>query len=173
MITSHEPEHQITETVSKKRGRPAKYSAVMLQQMSNLADGQSRRCHQNWLNMGSAVDALGPDGDFAWISPARAEVMAGTANMRITILQHLGRLCDEDLIRETARVICDQKMKTRAAIDYIRRVRNEPDRPVSVLDLTHRLAVTIDRYTATHGWDRDKVLAAIDNLRECVDREAE
>ena len=155
------------ENVSKKRGRPRRYTDGELAALAIFPDVKSTRGKQNIVHQSTAINALGPDGEFAWIWPSHAEINKG-AEGRMTILQHLGRLEDPDDIRTVAKHICDHKLKTLAAIDYIRRVTGRKRQPADGVTLFKALAKALDSYHDTHDWNYQIIHSALTGLLETV-----
>ena len=140
------------ETVSEKRrrGRPKTIGQIVERckqvQHPFVADVQvtTDRGRQNRVYHQFALEALGAGDD------SRFEWLIGTADddykgMQRTLLAELGRLVDEDAIREVALEICKHKPSRRAAIAYIRRVRGTRKEPTGEA-LAHRLLRTTDEF---------------------------
>jgi len=105
------------------------------------------RGRQNRVYHQVALVALGAGDD------PRFEWLVGTApdwrGMKRGILSELGRLLEEELIREVALELCQRKPTRREAIAYIRRVRGVRKEPTGEA-LAHRLLRTINEFIADY-----------------------
>lgn len=78
--------------------------------------------------------------------------------LKRTILTELGRLRDEQgdaVAMQAAKVVCENRMRARAAVAWIRRLRGKANQP-NAGSLITRLAKTINDYLAEHPeatWD--------------------
>jgi hypothetical protein len=99
------------------------------------------------------------DGEFDFI-------IAVNDNLEIvcfkrTILQELGRLEDEEVIKGVARVICKSKLSTDDAITYIRQFRTT-QKQGDEIKLAQAIASVIDDYTFKHvGVDLDLIESSL------------
>ena len=99
------------------------------------------------------------DGEFDFI-------IAVNDNLEIvcfkrTILQELGRLKDEEVIKGVARVICQSKLSTDDAITYIRQFRTTQNKGDEIM-LAQAIASVIDDYTFKHaGVDLDLIESSL------------
>jgi|SRR5579863_3493608 len=136
----------VTETASQtpKPGRPFSVfrDAADRQEMIELFDDvRSERSVVNRLFHLDALMAIG-EGDkpqYRWLADARTDCI------KRTILAELGRVRDEEKIRELARYICEMKMSTAEAINFIRERRGVV-KPISALKLEDELRTSIRRW---------------------------
>jgi hypothetical protein len=110
------------ENFSKKRGRPRKIPADLLDSYQKLfSELTTDRSLNNVYHMTTATKALRKDEE-----RYRYLIDRNSGRMRKTILAALGRLQDEDTICEAADYICEERMKTDEALDFIRIIRIQP-----------------------------------------------
>jgi hypothetical protein len=81
---------------------------------------------------------------FAWLGDPDTENKS-----KSTILAELGRFRDPDVIRGYARIICDQKMRTREAVARLRDLRTEP-KTGSISGLSDELINHVNDYCLRH-----------------------
>src|SRR5664280_3151464 len=130
----------------RKRGRPPtmynkertrKQEIDILEKMG-MAEGRTERTKVNHFYLIQAQIVLS-EGDFSYLLVVD-HIKKETKIKKITILQELGRLTDDDLIREIAGVICQNKLNTETAVTYIRPVSYTHLRAhETVLDIVCRL----------------------------------
>ena len=158
----------------RKRGRPLKmldcgvtrkgYIAEMVK--ANMSsDGKSGRSHINFYYMlqgqGALADENGNhpfDGEFSFII-AVSDSLEVRAYKR-TILQELGRLEDEEVIKGVAREICKNKLTTDRAVTYIRELKIGSKPAGSRFGLAKILAKNIDEYKLKHSEATDGMIRA-------------
>lgn len=153
------------ETVSKKpkRGRPRLIPADAQAALQMVAgEAKSERSRQNCFYALRAIQVLGEDPRFKWLADrARAHENA----WRPTILAELGRIWDEETLRDAAAMICAHKPSTRQAAAFIRRVRGVRRQPASgtllkrLLDTVGRF---VDEYPETSWHDVQESIAALE-----------
>jgi hypothetical protein len=88
------------------------------------------------------------NGEFAFIISA---VGSDVKEYKRTILQELGRLEDNDLIRAVAGEICKNKLSTSRAITYIRRHRMENQAEGDALNLAVAIKKMLKEYSRKHS----------------------
>lgn len=120
-----------------------------------------------------AVCLLLGDPRFYWLGMDKAAITAGTTKMRMTILQELGRIPDEEILRKVAGEICRLKPTSRQAIAMIRAYRGV-QRDGTALELANILIGSLNAYLDTHrtmAWDQVK--DAIHTLQGQVEQKDE
>lgn len=163
------------ETVSEKprRGRPSVFSREEYDLVSCYSpEVRTRRGRQNRLYMHRAMGALGDGEDdrFHWLHPPREAVMKRGARLRKRILSELGRIDDDDDLREMALVICEQKPTAKKAVAWIRRFRGASKKSAPGLDLTRRLIHCINDYCETHPeTTRQQIETVLENVARCLE----
>lgn len=148
----------------RKRGRPLKesYPGVTIKEQLDMYDKmnvlnniKSERGKINFVYQVKGHAALRDkdnntplDGEFSFI------ISADDLNIKTykkTILQELGRLEDQDLIRDVAREICKYKLSTSRAITYIRAVRMGKQSEGDSLELAAIIEKMINEYNIKHS----------------------
>ena len=100
------------------------------------------------------------DGEFNFIIAIGDDLEIGC--YKLTILQELGRLEDEKLIRSIAKVVCQNKMNTDAAITYIRQFIPKQIPAGDKVKLAQVIRKAIDEYKLKHsGVDGEMIQASI------------
>jgi hypothetical protein len=166
----------ITENFSEKpkRGRPRVLNDEYVRIMRVLGGFESRvrRTNINEYFRMHAVGALlndNPDGMDAGKAEFAYLLHPVTEKMKATIMTELGRLKDPDTIRACARVICEQKMRTRKAVIRLRSVRAEPKTGYAV-DLCDELMAAVNDYRLRYPeFTMDQILDAIETLRVLIE----
>jgi len=102
------------------------------------------------------------DGEFNFILAIGDDLEIGC--YKLTILQELGRLEDEELIRSIARVVCQNKLSTDAAITYIRQFRPKQRPAGNKVKLAQAIGKAIDEYKLKHSCVDDEMIRASLNL---------
>jgi hypothetical protein len=168
----------ITEKFSEKprRGRPpvlTPYVEEGCRRAAGMYQHSTRRANLNEYYKYKAIGALwshNPEGHdagkiaFAWLGDPDTD-----KGVKSTILAELGRLVDEDLIRRTARILCDEKPRTREAVLRLRRMRIAP-KSGSVSGLRDELIAHLDDYWVRHPeFTKEQFLDAIAELRWAVE----
>jgi hypothetical protein len=69
-----------------------------------------------------------------------------------TILQELGRLEDEELIRSIAKVVCQNKLSSDTAVTYIRQFRITQRPAEDETQLAEAIGKTIDEYRLKNSY---------------------
>lgn len=142
-----------SENVSQKtrrRGRPpvfAEYEKSIAKSWFpevTTDRGVANICYQQ-----RALCLLKNDPRFFWLGVDEAAVMAGKVKLRSTILQELGRIADEDTLRDAAEQICRLRPKARQAIAMIRAFRGV-QRDGNALDLANVLVQVVNQYLDSH-----------------------
>lgn len=143
---------------NRKRGRPPIFDPVSTELSNAIWDDgpKSRRGLQNYQYMTRALAAMGNERDtkYRWLySPEK---------VRFTILYELGRLQDEEDIRDFAEQICEMKPKSKDAVAMIRNWRLGREKtPGNIDTLTQRIIDTLDDYRETHEANLDMVHDAL------------
>ena len=159
----------ISETVSekKKRGRPKIVPDWETDLVKNMHDGDTVRSDQNNYYLLEAMNALDFDPEFAWLLPAHAEIKAGRATIRKTIMYELGRLQDAEVIRAVASRVCELKQKSKDAVAMIRRFRLGRGAKPDFIDLYMHIVNALDDYLIGHPSTPPEMQARA--LRELAD----
>jgi hypothetical protein len=150
----------------RKRGRPSKMFASRItvnQKANEYAKGLAQenctdRTKVNLYYQTSAHAALW-DGDYSYLFINDDSKCTSEIKKR-TILQNLGRLEDDELIRKTARLICDNKLNTAEAVTYIRELKIGSKPAGSRFGLAKILAKNIDEYKLKHSGATDGMIRA-------------
>jgi hypothetical protein len=169
----------ITEKFSEKpqRGRPRvleKDVEEALRRGVGFYKYATRRSNLNEFYMWKAFKALWSDNPegmaagkaaFAWFGDPDTEGRL----KRSTILTELGRLGDPEAMRRNARIICDQKMRTREAVVRLRQSRAKPQTG-SITGLCDELIAHLNDYWLRHPeFTVEQFLDAIQDLRWAVE----
>lgn len=102
------------------------------------------------------------DGEFNFILAIDDDLEIGC--YKRTIMQELGRLEDEELIRSIAKVVCQNKLSTDAAITYIRQFRTKQRPDSDNVKLAQSIGKAIDEYKSKHSYVDDEMIQASLNL---------
>jgi hypothetical protein len=141
-------------TAAKKRGRPKAFpdELMKLYEAGGLfLDVGSERQRQNIAYRMRAAGLLKDDPErFGWLYDLRAGQRGEKKAWKPTILSELGRIRDDEELKEVASEVCKLRPKTRDAVSMIRRYRTGKTAPVDVLGLTLRITDAIDEYVASH-----------------------
>src|SRR5262245_50685062 len=104
----------VSESSSKKgskrtRGRPRRFDSAEMAYLTAIAwpDLKSHRGQQDPMYATRAIQVLNYDPAFAWICSSQTEIMSGTGRFRFTILAGLGRIEDDEELKQAAAVLCD------------------------------------------------------------------
>ena len=116
----------VAENVSekRKRGRPSSFAdweksfAKSAGLDVHTDRGLANICYQQ-----RAIHVLLNDPKCLWLGVDEKAIMAGTMQMRRTIMQELGRIADDDELRQVAAKICELKPTARAAVAMLRQYR--------------------------------------------------
>ncbi len=98
------------------------------------------------------------DGEFNFILAIDDDLEIGC--YKRTIMQELGRLEDEELIRSIAKVVCQNKLSTDAAITYIRQFRAKQRPDSDKVKLAQSIGKAIDEYKLKHSYVDDEMIQA-------------
>jgi len=156
----------------RKRGRPPKMlddgvsrkkRISDLEKMGLSTDGKSERAKINNFYQIIAHGALKDQNDNTPIDGEFSFIISSVGwhdirNYKRTILQELGRLEDPDLIRDVARVICENKLNTMEAVTYIRQFRTGGKSTGDSLNLARVIGKTIDVYILKHSGVNDDMI---------------
>lgn len=125
-------------------------------------DAKTERSRQNRFYALRAIQVVGGDPRFTWLADrARAHENA----WRPTILAELGRIGNDQTLRDVVAMICTHKPSARKAAAFIRRVRGVRRQPTGST-LLKRLLDTVgrfvDEYPETSWDDVQKSIAALE-----------
>jgi hypothetical protein len=137
----------ISETVSKKRGRPKSISDGELALVRNFFPGNSPRHEHDLVYRQRAVSLLMDNPALAWLCN-KEDMKAGVNSWKPTILAALGRLEESDML-VMAKALCDRKPRTKEAVAMIRRFRGKSSAG-DALALHKTLVSTINAYIEVH-----------------------
>jgi hypothetical protein len=109
------------------------------------------------------LSALGDGHDlkFIWLAEAKANLF------KFTILTELGRVVDDEELRDLAAFICEMKMRTSEAVSFIRDCRGVL-KPASPERLEKVLRSRIDRLLETNG-TREQIVGVLRKLTTDVE----
>jgi hypothetical protein len=102
------------------------------------------------------------DGEFNFIIAIGDDLEIGC--YKLTILQELGRLEDKKLIRSIAKVVCQNKLSTDAAITYIRQFTPKQIPAGDKVKLAQAIRKAIDEYKLKHSSVDGEMIRASVNL---------
>lgn len=127
----------------KRRGRPPVIpdSVTKGPLAALLGDGKSHRSKVNRWYAFHAQSVLFGHEEFRWV--------CSDESYRLSMLIELGRLGDEDVIREAARALCARQPKAREATAWLRGLRGHEPRP-SAFKLTQIILRTVLSYAREH-----------------------
>lgn len=163
----------ISETVSKKRGRPPKFSdrEIALAKWISPEATTARALH-NIAYQQRALHVLCNDDDgepYRHFLLSWDDLKAKGSKLPQTLLAMLGRLPEPEL-RQCAAEICQRKLLGREAVAFAKRWRLGSERPpFSQLDLVGVLAKAIDDYSASHDWTTSQIRMAVKSLELIVE----
>ena len=173
------------ESSKKKRGRPSVIPPKVLADFKVGRADVGPRCWQNDHYAYMAIHALGCydrslwRDEYAWLFERVAVGRQWALHWhKKSILTELGRIGDNDLIRECAAILCREKPKTREAIVRIRRFRlGQDEKAGDSQSLTHHLARSLDdylsRYPATTDTEIMNAIRILMILRQPDDEDEE
>lgn len=174
-------EQTITENFSEKprRGRPPLHCRRFMDEVRafNLADAQSDRGINDHMYGVSAMQTLFPKGEerearlerFRWLYDAEAEAAHRPRHIRRTLLAHLGRLRDPDLILKAADHLCEWRPTTAVGVAWLRRLRTGKPATGDSVDLANALIVAFNTYMgANPETGAETVEVAMQHLRGAV-----
>ena len=146
--------------------------------MSLFPEIRTRRGQLNKMFGIRALRALRKDPAFQWLCSTEQAISRGESKMHFSILAELGRVDDEDAIRDFAREMCKRKPRTKDAISLIRRWRTGKDRSVDAIGLTDALIRCVNDYLVTHPnttWQmvRGALANTLDAVEESADQDTE
>jgi hypothetical protein len=98
------------------------------------------------------------DGEFNFILVVDDDLEIGC--YKRAIMQELGRLEDEELIRSIAKVVCQNKLSLDAAITYIRQFRTKQKPAGDEAKLAKAIGKTIDEYKLKNSDVDDEMIRA-------------
>jgi|SRR5579884_2719887 len=162
----------ISETASenpahRKRGRQAVYSEQQMNLARQYSHASTVRGKQNFLCMTRAIEVLDYDPEFCWLVGTHEGINAGKKVFHNSILTELGRIKDEDTLRDIARQICEIKPRCKDALVMIRRWRTGKTRAGDAESLTKAIVQTVEDYCAARsGTTLQIILAALANAAE-------
>lgn len=97
------------------------------------------------------LDADAPPAAYLWIWGKPHVPNPGDHRVKWTVLAELGRIEDEETMREVAAYVCKVRLPTRAAVLAIRRFRMGEPPPGSALDLANAVIKTVNDYMNAHA----------------------
>lgn len=167
----------ISESVSKKRGRPQAISDAELALASRtFSQTMTTRGLQNGAYAQRAVNELWETwGDYPHFLPPKKMVDSGEQDLPWTILQGIGRLARDEM-RVAAKIVNDEKLTPKEAVKFLKayRLGDRRVKPFSQLELLDILSRAIDSYCESHHCDTSQVTTTLVSLLEIVsDMDAE
>ena len=160
----------ITENISikPKRGRPYLFftdAADKREWKKHYPDVRTDRTLVNRLYSDRALSVLG-DGrkpEYIWLADVKAD------RFKHTILTELGRVDEDDEIRDLAGFICEKKMSTSEAVSFIRDCRGVL-KPATQQGITRALYRAVNRWRAANpSGTSAQVLDALRTLAVAVE----
>ena len=159
----------ISESVSKKRGRPRVFGDDQVAFVKGFLnpDVRTHRQRQNVLYRQRATAVIDDDIQCNWLWD-RESNRRGDGVMKATILSELERIPDPDLLLTVARMASKARWPTRKAVAAIRRVRGVRQKLGSDADLVKVICSAINQYVDGYydladGWDT--IFSALDTVR--------
>jgi hypothetical protein len=142
----------ISETVSKKpaRGRPRKFSLESVRHWkSAFPEINTERGLQDLIYVARAQKLLRNNPAYKWIVDPIPATLGQRKAFKKTILSALGRIDDDDGLREAAKAICEVKPTTKRAVMMIRHWRGK-ESPGDAISLTNIIINVVGDYTDRH-----------------------
>ncbi len=158
-------------TVSKKRGRPSKFSDEE-RIVAALSNSTTTRGKQNFMYGLRAHHMLG-DKDldaspFGHFLPSYNEVTSGRKEFSSVLLSEIGRLAWDEM-RPVAQEICDRKLTTKEAIAFVRRNRlGDREKEFNQYELFGKIAKCVNAYTDSHFCTNGQLLATLQSISEII-----
>jgi hypothetical protein len=121
-----------------------------------------------------ALCCLNYEPAFAWLVSNEEAIRAGHGKIRATIVGELGRIEDEQVMRQAAARICELKPSARDAVVMLRRLRTGKSPEPNCLDLTKALIGCVNDYLKRHpeaSWQL--VRTALENAQDAVEESAQ
>lgn len=156
---------------TKKGGRPPLIRSPELRQIVSTAcsgPNVSERTRQNKYYQIQAMRVLGLHLDegkpqpYPWLWGEPNVPRPGDHRVRWTLLAELGRIEDEETLREVAARLCELKPTTGDALVMLRRFRRGGVKVGDALELANKIIATINDYTNSHaGLTREDMRAAL------------
>lgn len=156
-------ENPISEAASKNRGRPRLLDSHYEKTWSQLwGPDLSRKTIQERYYAMRAVNTLGGmDG-----RTERYPRLFPTAEaFQWTLLAELGRLEDDETLREFARQFCETSLSVKGAVARIRAYRTGKGPTPDLTRLAGLLAGVVDQYRSSTGCTWQLVLSAVEKLQ--------
>ena len=142
------PDTVISETASEKRqrGRPPIFTPEHRARIQvYFPDVKTHRGITDCIYRIRAIGLLADDARFSWVAD-RAKMSAGDGGWKPSILTELGRIWDEEVLKEIALNICELKPKTKEAVAIIRRIRTGKTISGNAESLYRALSTTMNDY---------------------------
>jgi len=157
----------------RKRGRPLKVSKCgetvneVAKQYSFIldTDTKTKRTQINAYYYMLALSVLRENQtvDYSFLDDHKKQ------KVKITILQELGRLEYANIIEIAAKRICEERLPTEKAIDYIRNFRRDKKPAGSSFKLANKIADVINDYDNKHeGVDKEFMLESLEFVRKSI-----
>jgi hypothetical protein len=161
----------ISETVSKKRGRPKAISDDELMTARYVFPGTATiRGLQNAAYAQRAMNGLwGTWEEYSHFLPPKQQVENGEKKLPWTILQGIGRLDREEML-VAAKFINDKKLTTKEAIKFLKsyRLGDYSQKPFNQFELINILKKAIDCYCESHHCEVSQIVTTLLSLLEIV-----
>lgn len=160
----------ISETASKKRGRPCVIDDLIEKELELFPEVHTRRGKIDLWNRLFALHFLEDNPRFLWLADFKKMEAGAPHAWKPSILSELGRIKNVEDMKAIALQICELKPKTKEAVCMIRRWRTGKKPSGNVWDLGDKITKAIDKYIMSHqGITWDQVKTALDNVYGVID----
>ena len=163
----------ITETVSKKRGRPQTVEdwEIAIVKASTHGNVSDRTIRNNVYEMRAVSTLYFKCGasQFDHFLPSQADIDSGQGKLPCVLLTELGQLNDHEMV-EIAKEICDRKLSTKDAVQFVRsyRCKRKPLKEFSSAEFFSCLNLAMQGYAKTHECSWIKLFNTVDSFRDAV-----
>jgi hypothetical protein len=165
-MNGKEIKENISEKQKSKRGRP-RLLVGWKKELVKDCGIHTERGRQNTFYQARATGLLQNDPRFSWLANGKAAWNTENPDYnpyKVGILQELGRIQDDNELREVALFLCDKKPSTREAISIIRRIRLDERRSRTgnaqrlAEEIVHKLDDYLIRYPDTSNQTAEEAL---------------
>ena len=151
----------------KKRGRPPVFSSEERDTVKGFDKIKSYRGATDLVYRSIAIFLLWKDPAFSWLADRKKMLADEPKSYKPSILTELGRLQDEEQIKDIALKLCKLKPKTKDAIIMIRRIRLGREAEGDYLKLIKSIEDALNRYIAARPSTPEEM--AVRALRDLAD----
>jgi hypothetical protein len=167
------PDTVISETASEKRqrGRPPIFTLEYRASIQAIyPDVKKHRGITDCMYRTRAFSLLVDDARFSWVADPATVMAGGDGGWKPSILTELGRIWDEEELKEIALTVCELKPKTKDAVAMIRRIRTGKAAAGNPFILYDALCTRLNDYLQHHpdtplSQAEDVLLVLLDEVR--------